>query len=57
MTAERMSIVVMMLMGAAVLAWPSAYPVSRFAGRAPADVTGGGSAGAGPRVDARALGK
>ena len=54
MTAERMSIVVMMLTGAAVLAWPSTYPVSRLAGRAPADVTGGGGglAGAATRVDA-----
>ncbi len=58
MTAERVSIVVMTLTGAAVLAWPSAYPVSRIAGRASADVTGdvtggsGGLAGAASRVDA-----
>jgi len=53
MTAERMSIVVMMLTGVAVLAWPSSYPVSRLAGRDSADVTvEGSSAGAGTRVDA-----
>lgn len=61
MTAEPMSIVVMMLMGAAVLAWPSAYPVSRLAGRASANVAAGatadaaaagGLAGAATRVDA-----
>jgi len=52
MTAEPMSIVVMMLTGVAVLAWPSSYPVSRLAGRDSADVTGGGSAGAATRVDA-----
>ena len=53
MTAERMSIVVMMLTGVAVLAWPSSYPVSRLAGRDSSDVTGGGSsAGSGTRVDA-----
>ncbi|MEO8179468.1 MAG: response regulator, partial [Deltaproteobacteria bacterium] len=48
-----MSIVMMTLTGAAVLAWPIAHPVSRIAGRASADVTGGGgSAGAATRVDA-----
>lgn len=53
MTAERMTIMVMMLTGAAVFAWPSAYPVSRLAGRAFADVTvDGSSEGAGTRVDA-----
>lgn len=45
-----MSILVMMLTGTAVLTWPSDCPARRTSGRAAADMTGGGSAGAATRV-------
>jgi len=55
MTADHMNIAVMVLTGAAVLAWPSPYPISRVTrGRFPAhdDPFGDSSTGTGPSVDA-----
>jgi len=55
MTADRINIAVMVLTTAAVLVWPSPYPISRVAmGRVSAhdDPFGDGSTGTGPRVDA-----
>jgi Bacterial type II secretion system protein F domain. len=54
MTAERMNVLVMVLVGAAVLTWPNAYPISRLGlgGASTGGLgLGAGSAGPGTRVE------